>query len=91
MREFSERRASLSPDVKITLEKIVASFEKRPETTGDVTLPGTVIGTAHVRMQDSCYVLYQQFSGNDKRKYLIKLWYCGTLLVLDGRVCYDFE
>lgn len=89
--DFIDKRAKLSPEMLTAVERLVDSFDGNPSTDGDVQFPGTVIGTAHVRVSDSAYVLYQQFTQKDARRYLIKLWYCGVYNVPPGSGRFDFE
>lgn len=89
--DFLDRRANLSLETLTQVERLVDSFDDDPSTDGDIQLPGTVIGTAHARVRDGAYVLYQQFSQEGARRYLIKLWYCGVYDVPVGSGRFDFQ
>jgi hypothetical protein len=89
--DFLDKSAQLSSEVYAAVERLVDSFDGDPGTDGDIQLPGTVIGTAHARVRDGAYVLYQQFSQEGARRYLIKLWYCGVYDVPVGSGRFDFQ
>ncbi|AWK86827.1 hypothetical protein [Azospirillum thermophilum] len=89
--DFIDKRAQLTPEQVAAVERVVESFNTRPSTTGDIELPGTVIGTAHARIRNGVYVLYQQFSQHGQTKLLIKLWYCGTYDGQPGSGRFDFQ
>lgn len=89
--DFIDKRAQLAPKQAVAVERLVESFNTRPSTTGDVELPGTVIGTVHARIRGGAYVLYQQFSQQGQTKLLIKLWYCGAYDGQQENGRFDFQ
>lgn len=89
--DFLLERSKLGTDGLKAVERLVESFDSRPESRGDILFPSTPVGAAHTRFDGGFYIFFQRFNAAHPLRYLIKLWWCGTYATGFGGPKFDFE
>ncbi len=73
------------------VDRIVDTLKKKPNAGADQEFMDTPAGVMLARKQDGVYALYQLFTKEPPRPFLLRFWYCGRYNLIDGRDVYDFE